>query len=280
MKYYKYLNPIYVYMILTLFLLDNRFKSKPPLLLDISWLSFLYIYYRKLIINKYIKEYSSKNNIIYIYRNMFDSFSDFFDSSPLDGLLMRNKSVLDVINEDIFTDINLHAPSSRISVIIDSKNEVIYMYRNMLGSLSDLFDRTPLDGILTQNKSVLDEINEDIFTDINLHAPASRISVTVDSNNSGNLQLNPLSSMVLTITHNNTMTPIGPLYENININDLDLGYNNNVIITNPNIIAAFNNAPRGYQFNLSIKYTYTYTFTGYNSNVESTVNYGSYIPKP
>jgi hypothetical protein len=211
---------------------------------------------------------------------MFDSFSDFFDSSPLDGLLMRNKSVLDVINEDIFTDINLYAPSSRISVIIDSKNEVIYMYRNMLGSLSDLFDRTPLDGILTQNKSVLDEINEDIFTDINLHAPASRISVTVDSNNSGNLQLNPLSSMVLIVSHNNTMTPIGPLYENININDLDLGYNNNVIITNPNIIAAFNNAPRGYQFNLSIKYTYTYTFTGYNSNVESTVNYGSYIPKP
>jgi hypothetical protein len=150
----------------------------------------------------------------------------------------------------------------------------------MLGSLSDLFDRSPLDGILTQNKSVLDEFNQDIFTDINLNAPASRISVIINNNNSGNLQLNPLSSMVLIVSHNNIITPIGPLYENININDLDLGYNNNVIITNPNIIAAFNNAPRGYQFNLSIKYTYIYTFTGYSSVVDSTVNYGSYIPKP
>ena len=148
----------------------------------------------------------------------------------------------------------------------------------MFDSFSDFVDSSPLDGLLMRNKSVLDEINKDIFTDINLHAPASRISVTIDNNNSGNLQLNTLSSMVLTITHNNTIIPIGPLYENINTNAL--GYNNSVIITNPNIIDAFKNAPRGYQFNLSIKYTYTYTFTYYNSNVESTVNYGSYIPNP
>ena len=146
----------------------------------------------------------------------------------------------------------------------------------MFDSFSDFFDSSPLDGILTQNKSVLNEINEDIFTDINLHAPVSRISVVINNNNSSNIQLNVLSSMVLIISHNNTITPIGPLYENINTNTL--GYNNNVIITNPNIITAFNNAPIGYQFNLSIKYTYTYT--GYNSNVESTVNYGSYTPRP
>ncbi len=147
----------------------------------------------------------------------------------------------------------------------------------MFDSFSNFSDSSPLDGLLTRNKSVLDEINEDIFTDINLNATVSRISVVINNNNSSNIQLNPLSSMVLIISDNNTITPIGPLYENINTNTL--GYNN-VLIKNPNIITAFNNAPTGYQFNLSIKYTYSYTFTGYNSNVESIVNYGSYTPKP
>jgi hypothetical protein len=147
----------------------------------------------------------------------------------------------------------------------------------MFDSFSNSVYSSPLDGILTRNKSVLDEINEDIFTDINLHAPVSRISVIINNNNSSNIQLNVLSSMVLIVSHNNTITPIGPLYENINTNTL--GYNN-VLIKNPNIIAAFNNAPIGYPFNLSIKYTYTYTYTGYSSVVDSTVNYGSYTPKP
>jgi hypothetical protein len=147
----------------------------------------------------------------------------------------------------------------------------------MFDSFSNSVYSSPLDGFLTRNKSVLNDINEDIFTDINLNAPASRISVTINNNNSGNLQLDTLSSMVLIVSHNNTITPIGPLYENIDTNTL--GYNN-VVIKNPNIIAAFNNAPRGYQFNLSIKYTYSYTFTGYSSVVDSTVNYGSYIPNP
>ena len=145
----------------------------------------------------------------------------------------------------------------------------------MFDSFSDFFDSSPLDGLLTRNKSVLDDINEDIFDDINLHAPASRISFVINNNNSSNIQLNPLSSMVLIVSHNNTITPIGPLYENIYTNTL--GYNN-VLIKNPNIIAAFNNAPIGYPFNLSIKYTYT--FTGYSSVVESIVNCGSYTPKP
>ena len=147
----------------------------------------------------------------------------------------------------------------------------------MFDSLSNFFDSSPLDGLLMRNKSVLDEINEDIFDDINLHAPVSRISVVINNNNSSNIQLNVLSSMVLIVSHNNTITPIGPLYENIYTNTL--GYNN-VLIKNPNIIAAFNNAPIGYPFNLSIKYTYSYTFTGYSSFVDSTVNYGSYTPRP
>jgi hypothetical protein len=150
----------------------------------------------------------------------------------------------------------------------------------MFDSLSNFFDSSPLDGLLMRNKSVLDEINEDIFTDINLNAPASRISVVINNNNSDNIQLNVLSSMVLIISHNNTITPIGPLYENINTNTLEYNNNNNVVITNPNIITAFNNAPIGYQFNLSIKYSYSYTFTGYSSLVDSTVNYGSYTPHP
>ena len=145
----------------------------------------------------------------------------------------------------------------------------------MFDSFSNSVYSSPLDGFLTRNKSVLDEINEDIFTDINLHAPASRISVVIN-----NIQLNTPSSMILIVSHNNTITPIGPLYENINTNTLEYNNNNNVVITNPNIITAFNNAPTGYQFNLSIKYTYSYNFTGYNSNVESTVNYGSYTPRP
>ena len=150
----------------------------------------------------------------------------------------------------------------------------------MFDSFSNFFDNSPLDGLLTRNKSVLDEMNEDIFDDINLHAPALRISVTINNNNLSNIQLNFLSSMVLIVSHNNTITPIGPLYENINTNTLEYNNNNNVVITNPNIIAVFNNAPTGYQFNISIKYTYSYTFTGYNSLVESTVNYGSYTPRP
>ena len=127
------------------------------------------------------------------------------------------------------------------------------------------------------------EINEDIFTDINLNAPASRISFVINNNNSSNIQLNSLSSMVLIVSHNNTITPIGPLYENININTLEYNNHNNIVIQNPYINAVFANAPIGYPFNISIKHTYTSlhveSFNDFTL-VESTVNYGSYTPKP
>ena len=144
----------------------------------------------------------------------------------------------------------------------------------MINSLSNLFDHSPLDGVLTSNESVLDEINRDIFHDIDLHAPPLRVYVAVN-NNSDNTQLKALSSMLVIISYTNTVIPMASLYENIKVDAL--GYNNGkVLITNPDITAAFNNAPIGYKFNLSIKYTYL----GYNSISESTVNYGDYIPRP
>ena len=145
----------------------------------------------------------------------------------------------------------------------------------MFDSFSDFFDSSPLDGLLTPNKSVLDEMNEDIFDDINLNAPASRISFVINNNNSSNIQLNSLSSMLFIVTHNNTIEPKGPLYENLYINNL--GYKNNVVIQNPHINAAFANAPKGYKFHIAIKHIYT--FTGYTI-VESTVNYDSHTPNP
>ena len=107
----------------------------------------------------------------------------------------------------------------------------------MFDSFSNFFDSSPLDGLLTHNKSVLDEMNEDIFYDINLHAPASRISVIIN-----NIQLNFLSSMVLIISHNNTITPIGPLYENININTLEyINYfpNINIVVIISNLTCIY-----------------------------------------